>query len=237
MIAAYNEPLSRRLNVLPGFRWLFDLKPGVGGLALLMLSPVMMWIFDILIVHGYVVPLSYQWFSALADTALALGGGVLLAILKPWLHYAPVLLQRQWVHWLIVAFFFAFSAWHMAQERGSFGGWDRRTGPNYLYHNLFLVPVLGYVLTVAAIAAASGLFSAIWFWRRSGLMTRGVYAFGFALALFVLCGLVWVSAGLYDGTHQFAPNGVSKHEYANPAHPWQGGLIPQFLQWVWYHIT
>jgi len=129
------------------------------------------------------------------------------------------ILLRRWAHVVILLMWAAFSIGHMVLESGSVNSLARRTGPNALYHNVFLVPFLGYCYTVLLVVAVSIFF------------TTG-YAHGAALPLYVaallavVIGGAWFWAGSqFDAKHQLAPNGVSKHYYANPPDPWCGGVI------------
>lgn len=213
MIAAHQEPLSRVLHVLPGFQWLFDKHFVTFGLILLVISPVGLWLNDILLVRSTIVPPSWQWYSALADLFLALAGLVMHWAVQG-LGRTPSWLDAGWKHLLIVLFWCAWSVWHMVRE------WDslpRHSGPNYWYHNYFVVPVLGYVLSVLLIAVCANLF----------LSWRIVCAF----LVTVLCACIWVGAGVYDSAHQYTPLGVSKHTIANPRDPWHG-LLPRVYRWL-----
>lgn len=187
-----------------------------------------MWLVDVLIVWGRVLPLSYQWLSALFDGLLAIGAGLMTWNLRP-MHYSDLPRFTQRVLWgsrkfhvLLFLVWLALSMLHVYQERGSVDTWERRLGPNSIYHNLFLFPFLGYVYSLLLFATASLMFgyagihgSVLWFFRGW---------FVFLLSFGIAAGWFWAGAQ-FDVHHQRAPNGVSKHNYSSPYKPWCGGVI------------
>ena len=225
MIAAIARPLSERLGVPWGLRWFFD-HPVMAVGVLWFLSPGVMWINDVIFVRGSVVPPSYQWFSALCDPLLALGvGGLLWALGR--FATVPGFLQHWWVHVPVLVLFIAGSVQHTLAESGDITTLERRLGPNSIYHNMFLFPVLGYIVALVFLAAAFSLFT-------SG--PSATLPLGLAILFALGCVYVWYRAGVYDGTHQFAPDGVSKHSYANPEHPWRDGYVSRFAVWAWRQL-
>ena len=104
---------------------------------------------------------------------------------------------------------------HMWQESGSVDTWERRLGANAVYHNFVVYPLIGYALTILFVAS---LKYGSWNGR-----------IGVILVTVVLVG-GWVLLGVYDGAHQFAPNGVSKHVYASPEDGWRN--IRLLLEWI-----
>ncbi|HVI69290.1 MAG TPA: hypothetical protein VM581_02430 [Magnetospirillaceae bacterium] len=228
-------PLGDKLGMWWPWRLIFDKHPVVIALIFILISPVMMWVFDILVVHGRFIPLSHQWLSAQFDIALAVAIATMAAMLRgsgvPMQHFAPWL--RSWpLHLLLVVLGLALSAAHMYQERGSITTVERRTGINSLYHNGLLYVILVYALGLL-LCAVAWMFIRHGAWREPHMI----------LGLLVVFGLIyaWYRAGVYDGSHQLAPDGTSKHDLANPEHPWRDGLIPQFIGWLkaWLsvHIT
>lgn len=223
-MATIGEQLATKLNALPGTRWLFNQRAFIVFLIALGLSPTLMWVNDYLLVWGKVWPLSYQWLSALCDSLLAAGIGLMAwqAKVIDWGNVPKVvrrLLKGGWFHLTVLALWASFSIGHMFQESGSVNSWERRTGPNGLYHNVFLVPFLGYVYTLLLIVVISLFFNADHYASQRLLLHA-------ATVLAIGAGLVWLWAGSsFDATHQNAPNGVSKHYYSNPPDPWCGGVI------------
>lgn len=216
--------LAEGLNVLPGTRWFFNLRGRWAFVVALLLSPTAMWINDYLLVWGKVWPFSYQWLSALFDGLLAVGLGLLV-----WMaNYVGTddlpratrsLLGSRLAHVIILLVWAGFSIGHALQESDSVNSWARRTGPNALYHNVFLVPFLGYCYTVLLIVGVSVFFT-LTYMHGAGMPMYVVVLLALAI------GGAWLWAGAkFDATHQLAPNGISKHYYANPPDPWCGGAI------------
>lgn len=212
--------LSRQLNVFSPLTVLFGLHPFALLLVCCALSPGVLWANDILLVHGRFIPLEDQWQSAQADVFLAFGAATMAYVLRLTKPYAfPAFVRSRWLHWGIVGFAAALGAWHVWQERSSIPSWERRLGPNSLYHNLVLYPLLGYVLILLLIALVTTLFvkHELWIIRFAALMA----------ALF--CGTIWFLSGVYDGQHQYTRDGVHKSYIANPPDPWCGGLLTRPL--------
>lgn len=211
--------LASKLHALPGTQWFFNRKPWQVFLIAITLSPLTMWANDVLIVWGRVWPLSYQWLSALFDAFLAVGLMLLVAVARA-INFGelpgPVrfAIRQWWMHVLVLAAWAYFSISHTLAEVGV-----DHSGPNAWYHNWFLVPFLGYAYTLLVAVGVAHLFVGS-NWVGPGIFINLVTV----LALVPVAAWVW--AGKYDGTHQFAPNGVSKHRYANPQDkPWCGGII------------
>jgi hypothetical protein len=214
--------LSRQLNVFSPLRRLFDLHPFALFLVCCSLSPGVMWVNDILLVHGRFIPLEDQWYSAQADVFLAAAVAIMAGALR-WKNEKPrmfpAFVRSRFLHWAIIGFAVAVGAWHVWQERSSIPTWERRLGPNSLYHNLVLYPLLGYLLILLFIALTSTLF-----------VGYGLRFFRFAtLVAALFCVAIWYISGTYDGEHQYTPSGVHKSYIANPPDPWCGGLLTRPL--------
>ena len=224
MARSYTPPpqrLSRKLNVLWIWRVLFDLHPTVAVLVMMLVSPVAMWLNDLLFVHGRFIPLRDQWLSALFDFALAVAAGVLIGLIRKIdMEFFPSWVARRSLHWLLVLGAFALGAGHVWQERASIPSLERRLGPNSLYHNLFLYPFLGYTLALLVLGAI-------------GIMIHGQYwrAPHFVAGIALVCALIggWAWAGTYDRMHPYTPTGVHKSDIANPPDPWCGGWLTKSL--------
>lgn len=222
-------PLGAKLGMWWPWRLIFDKHPVAIALIFIVISPVMMWVFDILVVHGRFIPFSHQWRSALFDIALAVAIAIMAAMLRnsPAQFFAPWL--RSWpLHAALIVVGVALSAAHMYQERGSITTLERRTGINSLYHNGLLYIILVYALGLLLVAVA-------WMFIRHGAWKE----FHMILGLLMVFGLIysWYRAGVYDGSHQLAPDGTSKHDLANPEHPWRNGLIPQAVRYLWALVS
>lgn len=220
-------PVARRLNALPGTRWLFNRHPAVAFLLSLCMSPLFMWLNDWLVVWGRVLPLSYQWLSALFDAFLAMGIGMMIWNLRRFSYYdLPEffrnLVKRRALHVGLILVWLVLSLLHTYAERDSVDTWDRRLGLNSIYHNLFLFPFLGYVYTLLFFATACMVASKKMLGASWSLFIPAWITFMLAFGI----GAGWYTAGSqFDAHHQKAPNGVSKHEYSNPPDPWCGGVI------------
>lgn len=211
--------LSRNLNALAPWRWFFDLHPVWMAVVCAAISPGVMWLNDILLVHGRFVPFNQQWVSAQFDIALSIAIATLAGGLRNTrMGLFPYWLASRLLHRTIAVAAFIVGLLHVWQERASVSSWERRLGPNSLYHNLLLYPFLGYALTLLLLVAVATL------WRQP-------LGYGFVLryfAAFLLIGS-WVIAGQYDGKHQFAPGGIPKAYIANQPDPWCGGLLTRPL--------
>jgi len=212
--------LSLRLNVFPPLRWLFDLHPVWVAVVCMAISPGVMWLNDILLVHGRFIPLQQQWLSALFDIALAIAAAVMVAVARSaGTAELPHWVRNRVFHALLLLGGCYLSISHMWQARGSVTTWERRLGPNSLYHNILLYPFLGYLLGLLFVTTF--VFYLTHGYKRS----RYLAAYVFVLAL---TG-AWAAAGIYDGDHQFAPGGIPKASIANPSDPWCGGLLTRPL--------
>lgn len=225
-VAPVPEGLAHKLNALWGTRWLFNRRPLTATVLAIVVSPVVMWFNDYTIVWGRVLPLGYQWVSALCDAFLAVGIGAMI-----W-NFGGVKVQelpRLWQQLLrcrgfhvgLLASGYILSLSHVYNERGSVTTWDRRTGPNGLYHTLFVFPFLGYVFCLLLFATI-GVFLGKVTWQRCAWTWA-------ALAVALTAAFVWELGGVYDGQHQKAPSGYSKHEYSNPPNPYCEGAITVHL--------
>lgn len=215
---ARHKRLSYKLGVFAPWRRLFDMDPVLLAVTLIIISPMVMWLNDILLVHGRLLSPNEQWLSAQFDIALALAAAVGVGLLRNIdMQKFPNFLRSRLLHWTCLLLAVATSLLHVWQERGSITTWERRLGPNSLYHNLVLYPLLGYLLLVIVISVV-----VVWVW---GWQAGVQYAVGMALMV-VLIGS-WVVAGRYDATHQYAPGGTPKAVIANPPDPWCGGLLTE----------
>lgn len=208
--------LAERLGVFKPWHWVFNRPPWAVVLIFALIAPFNMWFIDILVVRGTIVHPTYQWYGAwLGDILLAFAGGLMAMILResPTL---PPFRRRGLVHGGILLFWCAFSAWHMWQESSQVNTWERRFSPNGVYHAFFIYPFLGYALTVLIIAT---------FFRARVRHMREVAAQ--ILVIFLIVG--YGTTLYYDAANQVAPDGVSKHYYANPPDPWCHGLITRHI--------
>lgn len=221
--------VAGKLNALPGTRWLLNRHPVVAFLCSLGLSPLFMWLNDVLFVWGRILPLSYQWLSALFDGLLAVGIGVMIgSVRKIPFHEFPRVIQwlvvRRSFHVVLILVWLVLSLLHMYLESDSVNTWDQRSGLNYLYHNFVLFPFLGYLYTLL-LAAVTGTVLGMRV-GSDGWRGRVFIRLWLSSAVAMAIGLAWVWAGSsFDASHQRAPNGISKHRYSNPPRPWCGGVI------------
>jgi hypothetical protein len=220
-------PVARKLNVLWGTRWFFNRHPVVAFLISLFLSPLFMWLNDYLIVWGRILPFSYQWLSALFDSLLDVGIGVMLWNLRKipfadFPRFIQWLLGRRLFHVGLILFWVGMSLLHVYQERGSVNTWERRGGPNSIYHTVPLFPFLGYVYTLLLIVTVVLVFAR----KTAESDWRHIVRVGFTFVVAFTIGWAWLWAGVkFDTTHQKAPNGISKHEFSNPRKPWCNGKL------------
>jgi hypothetical protein len=218
------EPLtvSFNLNVFFGWGRVMDLSPVWATLVCWALSPGVLELNDLLWAHGHLVPLNAQWVSALFDIALGAAVGVMLAALRglPFSAF-PNWLRSRWTHCIVLSGALFIGVSHVIWEWHSIP-MSARLGSNYLYHNLFLFPFLGYMVLLLLLALLTVVVR-----DRVEIASR-------ALLLLLALALVgsWLAAGSYDGGHQLAPGGVPKAVYANPAHPYRDGWLPQLWRWA-----
>lgn len=211
-------PLGRKLNAPRPWRWILNCHPGTIWAIFVGLTIGVMWTNDLLIVHGRILHPNEQWVSALFDAALSAAIAVLAAMLVamlrnlPW-SYFPVWLRNPRWHAVFIAVPMAIGITHVIQELAST---PELYGPNWLWHNVVMYPLLGYPL-ILLIVANAWMFIKKGVWRKFRMWAGVVFVF--------ICIGGWAWAGDYDTAHQRTPTGVSKHELANPRDPWCGGLI------------
>lgn len=218
--AASLVPVSQKLNVLAPWRWLVDLHPNAVWVACFIISPGMLWVNDILFVYGRLVPPNQQWVSAQFDIALALAAAIMVTVLRSAeASRIPSFVRDRRVHWMLVLCGFAVAFIRVWQEKDAVTTWERRLGPNSLYHNILLYPFLVYLLGL--------LFLATFVFIMGGGYRQQGYTMAYSV-IFVLIAS-WAAAVVYDGSHQYAPGGTPKAVIANPPDPWCGGLLTERL--------
>jgi|GEM_PF-6909501 len=198
--------LDLEAKALRPWNFIINRAPIQGFLALVMVSPGAFFLLNWAI-RGEWIPFSYQWYSALiGDVLLALLGFSYLRVIHYGYWQGEVFKRRFW-HYFWIVVFYGVGILHMWQERGSVTTWERRLGANSVYHTFVVYPLLGYALVVLFWLAFK--YARSWHWR--------------AVTILVTVALVggWYALGIYDGAHQFAPNGVSKHVYSSPEDGWR----------------
>lgn len=209
-------PLAERLEAFKPWHWVLNRPPWAIVLIFALIAPFNMWFIDILVVRGTIVHPTLQWYGAwLGDILLAIAGGLMAMVLQESrdpLHFP----RRRLVHGGILLFWCAFSIWRMWLESHQVTTWERRFSPNGIYHTFFVYPFLGYALTLLFLAA---------FFRSK------TWHLGEAASRILVIALVLAYGGTlyYDAANQVAPDGVSKHYYANPPDPWCRGLITRYI--------
>lgn len=221
------RPLGDKLCIRWPWRLLVNKHPFRMWLDLVLLTLGVMWMNDLLIVHGRILHPDEQWLAPQMYFAFALAIATLAAMLRglPW-QYFPGWLWHPALHLALPLIGLGMAVGHVQGEWNS----TPAIGPNWLYHNLFIYPFLGYLFGILLIAVGRMFF------RKQAWTEAHMWG---GLVVVAACVGLCIWAVMYDHTHQFAPSGISKHELANPAHPWQDGLIPQGIRWLqaWWAVN
>lgn len=225
--ASLPEKLGFRLELL---EWIFRLHPLCIFVVYAVISPGLMWLNDLLFVHGRFLHLDEQWLAARLTFLFGGAIGVLAAMMRDWpLRDFPDWLRRTRTQLLATATALAVNGLRVWYEQKDVPILERAQGMNWLYFNLALPVLIGYPLIILLLAAGY-VFYRRQAWKHEWMCIGALVV--------IACFVALHRAGVYDAAHQFAPSGVSKHDLANPADPWRDGLVPQALRWVqdWLEI-
>ena len=208
--------LADQLQTLRPWNFIINRPPLQGFLVLALVSPGMFFLLNAVFRSEW-VPLSHQWMSALVgDVFLAAMGGFYLHLINEQRYLVRVFWHRM-THYVWIAVWYAFGLFHSWQESGSLN-WEQRLGPNYLYHTLVVYPLLGYALIVLT-------------WTMLRQLDWGNRVVG--IVMFLGCVGVWAFLGMYDGSHQYAPGGISKHIINSPEDGWHNlRLLGEGVWWL-----